>query len=455
MLALFQQIVRTDFPDIQERAIFLAISGGKDSMVLSHLLSASAIDHTLLHCNFQLRGQESEEDEAFLLQYAAREGLSIEVKRCALPPAANGRKGTIQSRARQLRYDWFEERLQKDERALLLTAHHLDDSIETFFINVLRGSGIRGIRGIQKHNGYIYRPLLSFSADELEHYGEQHRIVHREDASNQTDKYMRNRIRHQLIPVLQRLNPSFKKPFKALLEENAAISSWIDEEVRKFKAEKMVVQSAYASLPLNDIQSVSPFFLLSVFSAFGVNRAKKAAFTAFLDARTGALFHTSTHEFLIDRNHLLVRKKDRPSVACSSVVVEEFPRTMTICHLQIRLDVVEKQEIARLRGGERRGERPFLTVCLRKIQLPITVRKWKRDDTFKPLGMKGRKSVADFLTDRKISLFEKENVVVLTDRSSEIIALHNLAISDAVKLDEETTAVLRIDCCSLEKAPFY
>ena len=222
--------------DIKNVTVYLAISGGVDSMVLSKLLSILKIKHTLLHCNFNLRRHESDEDEAFLLDYANKNNIKLQVKHFDTSNIAKQQKLTIQECARNLRYDWFNTYLN-EANSILLTAHHLDDSIETFFINILRGTGLKGISGIGSGKNKIFRPLLPFSKEEVKNYAIENQIAFREDSSNKSDNYLRNDLRHNFVPQFKSLTTSLNAKMASLFDELTETELFISSITQKYKTD--------------------------------------------------------------------------------------------------------------------------------------------------------------------------------------------------------------------------
>jgi tRNA(Ile)-lysidine synthase len=218
MLTKFQHHIELNFPYLKEKKLLLAVSGGLDSMVLMHLFQELNYSIGIAHCNFQLRGKESDADENFVKLQAEKFQIPIFSTRFETEKFANTNKLSIQLAARKLRYDWFYQLLEEENYDYLLTAHHLDDQLETFLINLSRGTGIEGLTGIPATNDKIMRPLLPFSREEILAFAEENSLSWREDSSNASTKYLRNKIRHEVIPILKTLNPNFLPTFENTLE---------------------------------------------------------------------------------------------------------------------------------------------------------------------------------------------------------------------------------------------
>ncbi|MCB9223607.1 MAG: tRNA lysidine(34) synthetase TilS [Crocinitomicaceae bacterium] len=434
MLDRFKEILRTDYPEIESYDLYLAVSGGKDSMVLSHLLLRSGLDHTLLHCNFKLRGKESDEDEAFMRRYAEKSGLSIEVRTFDTYGYVEESGKTIQEAARELRYDWFHT-FAENERSLILTAHHLDDSIETFFINLLRGTGYKGVRGIPKFNHPFYRPLSSFKADDIYRYIDENHIDYREDSSNKETKYLRNKLRHEIVPGFNEIEPKFRSKMGAFFEEMNNLESFVHQQVEELQDRILFHKDNIISAPIEELNKLNSTALHFVFREFGIRRSNVKAFIKFLQSHTGSKFFSETHEFLLDREFLLLKKLDISFVELT-VEINEFPTELHIASKALRF------EIQSFHGIEKTNNP--LQLDLAKIDLPITIRNWKHGDKIQPLGMSGQKLISDVLIDHKISQFEKEKTLIIEDAHGKIIAIPNLMISEMVKSDDLTKDILLV-----------
>ncbi len=235
LLTSFRETI-TEMPGLSTSKLLLALSGGVDSMVLADLLIQSGLKFSVAHCNFQLRGKASDGDSSFIEEFCKENQIDFFIKKFDVQGYQKTGNYSIQMAARNLRYDWFDELIQQYQFDFLLTAHQLDDSIETFLINLSRGTGIEGLTGIKKQKGKILRPLLPFSKNEILDYAEKNNVKWREDDSNNSDDYLRNKIRHRIIPVLKEINPNFAKSFtKSLnyLESDCELITFQIEKIKK------------------------------------------------------------------------------------------------------------------------------------------------------------------------------------------------------------------------------
>lgn len=436
MLKKFQSLVDEKFAFLRSGRLYLAISGGKDSMTLSALLKESGIKHVLLHCNFQLRGKESDQDEQFLLDYAAKNELEIHIRKFNTSQLAETEKLSIQECARKLRYEWFGTFLDQHEDAYLLTAHHLDDSIETFFINLLRGTGFRGLSGIPVNENRLVRPLSDFTAEEIYHYLDEKQLDYRSDSSNAKRDYLRNKIRHELIPVLADMEPHFRQKMEALFGELTDLKGYISNQIGAYQQRQQTLGIGDGNYQLEALKGCHPFFLEQLFRPYGVHRKNAPEFLKFLHASSGAQFRTQAFHFLIDRENL----KIAPHVENSGSVyleINELSHKLPLEEINVELKRTRQQIPA-----------PVLKTMQQldaaKVHFPLVIRTWQPGDKMKPLGMTGNKLISDILIDKKINRFDKMHQLVLLDANGRIINLLGLVVSEEVKIDNSTVETIDI-----------
>lgn len=435
MLSKFRKNIQDHFSQLPNARIFLAISGGKDSMTLSHLLNEAGIKHTLLHCNFQLRGRESDEDERFLIEYASKQNLEIFINHFDAAKYAEQEGMTIQEAARKLRYTWFDTFLT-DENSCLLTAHHLDDSIETFFINIFRGTGYRGLAGIPPRNGKIIRPLFNFTAEEIYRYIDLHQLEYRSDSTNAKKDYQRNKIRHDLIPELHALEPLLHGKMENLFSEMNELKDYFNRTSIEYFNEHATNTNGKTVILLKKVLNLHPFMRQQIFYGHGIHRKNAAEFEKFLQSNTGAEFIAGNHRFLIDRDQLLIQlNESQPSPMLTQI--ESLPVELYNGKNTIRFEQKEKFSLIK-------NFPSIQQVDFHWLKFPLTLRHWQHGDKMQPLGMHGNKLISDILIDKKISRTDKENQLVLEDASGEIVALIGLAIADSFKITENTKAILEV-----------
>ena len=398
MLTKFQHHIAQNFSQLKDKKLLLAVSGGIDSMVLMHLFQQLNYDIAIAHCNFQLRGNESDADELFVKSEAAKFSIPNYFIRFDTENYSKKNKLSIQLAARKLRYDWFQELLLENQLDYLVTAHHLDDNVETFLINFIRGTGLEGLTGIPAHNGNIIRPLLPFSREEIETYAKANNIQWREDSSNASDKYFRNKLRHDIVPILKELNTGFLDSFQNTLNHLQQVESLV-EDASKLVYEKVVVVKE------NQLEiHLKPLLQFENYKAYLYQWLKNYGFSAWNDiydlveAQSGKQVFSETHILLKDREKLILT--ERKSIDKSEVFIIESLDSKVNIPLKLRFY---------------KGVNIFETVsnCIfvdeSKIKFPLTIRKWQEGDYFYPSGMNGKKKLSKYFKDEKYSLLDKEN----------------------------------------------
>lgn len=397
MLTKFQHHITTNFPQLKDKKLLLAVSGGIDSMVLLDLLNKLRFNICVVHCNFQLRGKESDGDEMLVREICQDSYIPYFIESFDTLEFAKENKLSIQLAARKLRYDWFQEIISLGFD-YVLTAHHLDDNVETFLINFTRGTGLEGLTGIPAQNGNIIRPLLPFSREEIENYALENKIQWREDSSNASDKYFRNKIRHDIVPILKELNTGFLDSFQNTLHHLQQAESLVDD-ASKLVYEKVVVEKE------NRLEiHLKPLLEFKNYKAYLYQWLKNYGFSAWNDiydlveAQSGKQVFSETHVLLKDREKLIL--SERKSTDKSEVFIIESLDSKVNIPLKLRFcKVVNIFE----------SDSNCIFVDESKLKFPLTIRKWQEGDYFYPSGMNGKKKLSKYFKDEKYSLLDKEN----------------------------------------------
>lgn len=432
MFINFKDHIESNFPFLLKSNLLIAVSGGVDSMVLLHLLEKINLNISVAHCNFQLRAEESNEEENFVKKYCEEHQIHLFVKRFATKEYAIQNKLSIQLAARELRYDWFNLVMKENNFDFLLTGHHLDDQVETFLINFTRGTGIEGLTGIPAINNNIIRVLLPFSREAILNYATENNLQWKEDSSNASDKYFRNKVRHQVIPVLKELNPNFLESFK-----NTLIHLKTSEQI----VNKYSIETLNKLIQVKDNKEfikISELSKINDYTFYLYQWLKEYGFTAWKDiyqliqAQTGKQIYSPTHILVKNRDELILSSISKPNDAIYFIpsINEElkFPLKLTLCNLS-NINEQNKNSIF---------------VDADKIQFPLIVRKWKEGDVFYPLGMNGSKKVSKFFKDEKFSLFDKQNTWIL-ESNNNIIWIIGYRQDDRFKINETTQTTIKIE----------
>ena len=411
----FTDHIRAKFPFLKDQKLLIAISGGIDSVVLTHLLHKEGYQIALAHCNFQLRKEESNLDEVFIKDLGKSLNIATYCIRFETTKFAQKQKLSTQLAARSLRYNWFQKLLKEEKFSYVLTAHHADDNLETFLINLTRGTGLEGLTGIPAINNTIIRPLLPFSRTTILAYAKDKNIEWREDKSNASTKYIRNKIRHQVIPILKEINPSlldsFAKTTTYLQDSQEIITDKIQE------VSENVVHSETLNLDKNNCKlNIQKINQLSNPKAYLYQLLKSYHFTEWndiyklLSAQSGKYVFSKTHVLLKDREFLILFKKSENSASTEIEILKNQIEITNPIHL--KLEECQYQELQ---------YKQSIFIDTNTIQFPLKVRKWKNGDVFYPYGMEGKKKVSKFFKDEKFSLFQKQNTWLLCNNNNAII----------------------------------
>ncbi|MFC2152824.1 tRNA lysidine(34) synthetase TilS, partial [Bacteroidota bacterium] len=438
MLTDFQTFIDSNELCSKTDRILLGISGGIDSVCMFHLFNQLEIPIGIAHCNFQLRDDESEQDEHFVSNLANEYDLPFFSKRFDTEEIAKKEGISIQMAARDLRYDWFEEIRNKFDYDYIAIAHNRDDVIETFLINLTRGSGIKGLTGIKSKSGKIIRPLLFASRNEIVEYIDKNDLSFREDSSNSSVKYSRNLIRNEIIPLFEKINPKFRETITENISRLKEVKKIYVDNVEKTRQLIMHEENKRILINLEQLKQLDPLssFLYEFLKPFGFSNLQVSDIIESLDGIPGKQFFSLTHRLIKDRIDLIIEE--------ISAVDKKFyyidTDTETI-HSPLSLNF-SKIEINNDFKIDKNNSLGFFD--LDKIQFPLILRKWKKGDYFMPLGMSNLKKLSDFFIDSKLSLSDKENTWIL-ESSNKIIWIVGLRIDERYKINENTRNILRIE----------
>lgn len=413
----------------------VALSGGADSVSLLRVMEKLNINIDAATCNFHLRGDESERDEKFCISLCDTLGIKVHIAHFDTKEYAQSHGVSIEMAARILRYDYF-EKLRNDIGAVsVCVAHHRDDSIETMLINLIRGTGLRGLRGIAPRNGNIVRPLLCVSRREIDGFLDEIGQNYVTDSTNLVDDVMRNKVRLDLLPLLETINPGIRKK---LFETSQHIGDAL--KTLDFTTENILADIANDdSVDIEGLlRQPSPNYLLFCWLyKYGFTPAIIQQVAGCLQGESGRIWRSPTHELLIDRGRLIVRK--RVNIHPKAMKVDEIGTFVFQQNKKFAFSIVPYNDSFRI-------DKARSSACLDadKVRFPLIIRTVEQGEKFKPFGMKGSKLVSDYLTDAKRNLFDKRQQLVVADANNNIVWLVNERPDDRFKITPETKNVLKI-----------
>lgn len=421
-------------PGLAHHRLLLALSGGVDSMTLAELLRKAGVNFSAAHCNFQLRATSSDEDEKFVRNYCINHQIPFFTKKFDVEAFKQSGNYSTQMAARELRYRWFRELMAERDFDWLLTAHHLDDSFETFLINLTRGSGLKGLLGIRQETNNVLRPLLSWSKEEILNYAQQHQIRWQEDESNVETDYARNKIRHLIHPVLSQIHPEYLKNFAKTIDFLQNDKSLITNHIEKIRNKIFKKDNEDILMDIAEIQSLEPSetYLYYLFSEFGFE----------YPAEVAKLIRSSNNVQISSKTHRLI--KNRGQLILTAVKTEDKSTEIELN----RGAIIQKPLYLKVLESDNKDEAATETFDAEKVKFPIRLRKPNQTDMFRPLGMKGSKKLSKFFKDEKYSMADKERAWVLADKDDRIIYVIGKRMDERFKITEHTQLFLNIYLCS-------
>jgi tRNA(Ile)-lysidine synthase len=426
----------------KDQKIILAVSGGIDSVVLCELFSKAKLNFAIAHCNFGLRGEESDADEVFVKKLSIKYKVPFFTTTFQTSEYASENNISIQMAARILRYSWFEEIRVKNQFDYLATAHHQNDSIETVLLNLAKGTGLAGFHGIKSKRNQIIRPLLFAKKEMIYDYLVENQLVWREDSSNESIKYQRNFIRQEIVPKFIEINSNFEDTIQRTIQKMTDVENYFNFEFERFKTEQLIKKEGVFYINIQNIVS-KPYLKALYFELLGeFNFGYSQCIEIFdsLKGEPGKTFISASHTIVKDRTDLVITTKDLLNEFGTKEIelkdLEDKP--LEIGALKLGFKVSELVNGAPLKTNKNTASIDFET-----LKFPLKVRKWKEGDWFCPLGMNQKKNISDFLNAEKVPLNLKKNILVLTSNGS-IVWIVGFRIDNRFKITEKTTKMLFI-----------
>jgi len=447
LLLQFQNSIKQQNLFSTKDKLLLAVSGGIDSVVLCELCKRAGYNFVIAHCNFQLRGEESDRDELFVRQLAKKYGVEAEVKKFDTDKFAAENKLSTQEAARELRYSWFKELINQSSDTpinIVLTAHHADDNNETLLMNFFRGTGLHGLTGIPPSINYIRRPLLSFFKAELLDFAQENKLEFVEDSSNQSSKYTRNFFRNEIIPAISKVYPQVKDNLQDNINRFKEIESLYQFSVGELKKNLCKQKGKEVHIPVKQLMAYNNRALIyEIISAYGFNEKQVDEVIKLGESDSGKYIQSPTADYrIIKHRHWFIIS---PVVAIESgnIIIEagekEIVFSLGTLHIETTLNLISPK--ARQTSNE------AVLLDAKEIQFPLLLRKRKTSDYFYPLGMKKKKKLKRFLIDLKLSAPEKEKVWVI-ESNQRIIWVVGYRIDERFKITENTKTAFQLTLLS-------
>ncbi|HEY5592863.1 MAG TPA: tRNA lysidine(34) synthetase TilS [Paludibacter sp.] len=418
--------------------VIVGVSGGADSVALLHLLVSLGYDCIIAHCNFHLRMEESDRDEAFVLNLSKDLKIPYYSIDFDTIKYADTHHISIEMAARDLRYAWFYELLEKQSAQAIAVAHHADDGIETMLMNLIRGTGLRGLTGISARNEKVVRPLLCCTRKEIENYIITHDLEHIEDSTNATPDYQRNKFRNVVLPLLEEINPSVRQTLYDSLERFEGNLAIYEQAIEKIKNAVVIKESETVKLNIDLLkqQADVPTVMYELLHSYGFGAATIKQITEQLDGESGKQFYSETHRLLKDRKYLIISKIESKTDDVYWIQ-ETDTEIMKPIHLKLsKLQLNPHFQVSK--------EKNCVHIDAAKLQFPLQLRRWHEGDTFFPFGMKNRKKVSDFFIDNKLNLLEKEQSWLLIS-GEDIVWIVGQRMDNRFRVTEKTIDVSELN----------
>jgi len=419
-----------------DERILLTVSGGIDSVVLFHLFVKAGFSFAVAHCNFTLRGTESDEDEQFVSDLAIKYGVSFHVKRFDTSTFASDNALSIQMAARELRYSWFDELAETYHYKYIATAHQLNDIIETTLINLSRGTGIAGLHGIPEKNGKIIRPLLFSSRNAIRAYAEENNLAWREDSSNVEEKYARNLIRHQVVPALKKLNPNLEEIFKQNTERFKGTEQLYRFHIEQYKTQLLEKTGEGYAISIADVDATAaPFTILTeILLPFGFNFTTIQTIYKNRFQESGSVYYSPNYIVQKDRTHWQLYSIEHLGDFEYSIDVDTESIEIPGGSLSFQMIGVEQ-----FKGFTH--SRTIAYIDAAAITWPMKLRNWTEGDRFQPFGMAGMKKVSDYLIDNKVANNQKKKIPILIS-NNDILWIVGYRTSEKCKITDSSEKIL-------------
>lgn len=434
----FLQYIREEGLFDRQHKLLLGVSGGIDSVALTALVDRLGNEYALAHCNFKLRGQDADADESFVKSLAEKLGVACYHKCFETEEYARDKGISIEMAARELRYQWFEKTTVEKGFDFVVVGHHLDDVMETFMLNLSRGTGIRGLTGIRPKNKRVVRPLLFATRNEIENYARENHLEYRHDASNDDTGIRRNLVRHELLPLFKQLNPAFTSKMEQSIRILDGTKKVFLQKIDEIREQVSRREGTWYYLNKKKVMELepAPVYLYELLRPFHFSAEMVESIGRSLNGPSGNQFFSQAYRLVIDRDELIITPLEGQHDVIfyieqnDKMVTEPLPLNLSTLTYDADFEIPRDPHVAVLDAN--------------RLQFPLLVRKWKQGEYFRPLGMKGFKKLSDFFIDEHYSIPEKEATWILAS-GDQVVWVIGKRIDDRFKITDQTQTVLRIE----------
>ncbi|MVN22069.1 tRNA lysidine(34) synthetase TilS [Mucilaginibacter arboris] len=431
----FQEFIARHALFTKQKKVLAAVSGGKDSVLLAHLLKSSGFDFAIAHCNFQLRGAEAKRDQDFTSNLADQLQVPFFLTEFNTNAYAAKNHISTQMAARELRYNWFEKICAEENFDVIALAHHQNDSVETILLNLTRGTGIAGMHGILSKNGKLVRPMLFLSRENIDEICAEEKLDFVEDSSNASVKYARNKIRLEVVPKLKELNPNLEKTFEQNLEHFRQLEQLLENQLQHLRDTVFIRQKLELRIRISDLKNLNPqkLLLFGLLREFNFSEQIVNDLLLSLEKHSGKIFESPSHQLVLDRTEIIIQPKKTPIKEV--LLIAENQNEVNFQGFKLKLLHDETALIVK--------NNPMATsVAAEKLIFPLTLRNWQAGDYFFPLGMQNKQKLSDFFIHQKVPLHQKSVIPVLVNGNQEIIWIAGYRLDDRYKVQKGTKKVI-------------
>lgn len=419
--------------------LLLGVSGGADSMVLAHLINEIGNEFSIAHCNFNLRGNESDEEQQFVEKLAINYGVGFFCNSFDTISYAAEKGLSIEMAARELRYSWFNTLCKQNDFQYIVVGHHADDVLETFMLNLSRGTGIRGLSGIKPKQGMIVRPLLFATRAEIDSYAKNQNIEFRHDSSNDDVQIKRNKVRHQIIPLFEALNPAFKNNLQHTIQYLFETEKIFLERIVQLKHQLVKNKLGIIKIEIDELRKLDSLstILFELLKEYNFNAQVVSETITAIENPSGQLFFSNSHRLVVDRNWLMISELSFDQSPQLFYIDENESAIAEPVELLLSIDDYDK-------SYKITPDKNVALLDFDCLNFPLILRRWEKGEYFKPLGMSGFKKLSDFFIDQKVSIPEKENAWILASGKN-VVWIIGYRIDDRFKITPQTEKVMRIE----------